>query len=97
VISTIELAGRISPKTSPCARPTSCQSSALRRKIRVRTTCSAAAPTSASASPMISKQRTAWLYASAGGSPPSGITAQVPETNTWRPSRTARQYPIVGS
>ena len=46
---------------------------------------------------MISRQRFAWPYASGGGAPPSGMTAHVPATKTWRPSRTARENPIVGS
>src|SRR5215204_2786281 len=58
--TSIELAGRTSRKTSPCARPTSSQSAAARRNVRVRTTCSALAAASASAMTMISRQRRAW-------------------------------------
>src|SRR5919197_4779484 len=65
--------------------------------MRVRTTCSGPAPASASASPMISRQRIACPYASSGSSLPSGITGAVPLTYTWRPSTTARAYPQMGS
>jgi len=95
--TTIVLAGRTSPKTSPCARPTSSQSSGEVRNVRVRTTCSGAAPASFSAPTMISRQRRAWPYASAGGSAPSGMTGAVPETWTLSPTTTAREKPITGS
>ncbi len=95
--TTMVLAGRTSRKSSPCARPTSSQSFASRRNVRVRTTCCTSAPASLRAVRMISRQRRAWPYASGGGSPPSGITAQVPATKTCRPSRTAREKPTFGS
>ncbi len=48
--------------------------------ILVRTTSSKLAPASVRAAPMISKQRSAWPYESAGGSAPSGICGAVPAT-----------------
>src|SRR5688500_5805488 len=65
--------------------------------MRVRTTASALAPASSSAARMISKQRCACPYASAGGSASSGIPGAVPLTYTWPPATTAREYPMIGS
>jgi hypothetical protein len=64
--------------------------------IRVRTTSSSDDPASASAVPMISKQRLACAYGS-GSTEPSGQIGAVPETMTRSPTRTARQNPIVSS
>ena len=51
----------------------------------------------ASAAITISQQRAAWPYASTGGSPPSGMTGAVPETNTRSPTTSARENPMTGS
>src|SRR4030095_4672602 len=46
---------------------------------------------------MISSTRRVWPNASAGGSPPSGMTGAVPATTTRWPSTTTRENPITGS
>src|SRR2546423_4208627 len=55
--TTIVLAGRTSPKNSPCARPTSSQSAASTRNVRVRTTSSSVEPVSSSAVATICRHR----------------------------------------
>src|SRR5262249_44328570 len=72
--ASIVLAGRISPKNSPCARPTSSQSATSVRKIRVRTTFSSVAPASSSAVAMIWRHRRARPEAAFGSSSPPGLT-----------------------
>jgi hypothetical protein len=46
---------------------------------------------------MISRHRRVCPYGSAGGGPPSGMIGAVPATETWLPTRTAREKPITGS
>ena len=89
--------GAPAPKTSPCARPTSRQSSASTRYVRVRTTCSGPAPASRSAARMISRQRRACSYAPARPTRPRGGIGAVPATCTCRPATNARENPISGS
>src|SRR6266571_8309086 len=92
------LAGRMSRKTSPCARPTRSQSAMLVRYMRVRTTSRREAPASASARSMLRSACTAWTYASPIPTIlPSGPVAVVPATYTVDPTRTAREYPTTGS
>jgi hypothetical protein len=66
------------------------------RNMRVRTTSASSAPAVARASVMISKQRRAWVAASAGQDP-SGQTGPVPETRTQSPHRTAQENPMRAS
>ena len=40
---------------------------------------------------MIPRQTFAWSYGAAGGSASSGMIGAVPETQTWSPTRTARE------
>src|SRR5688572_10393009 len=59
--STMLVAGRISANTSPCARPTACQSRPmLTTNMRVRTTSSNVAPALARAAPMFVSVCFAW-------------------------------------
>src|SRR5271156_4939984 len=94
----IEVAGKIFPKNSPCARPTFSESAALIMYIRVRTTSANPAPACSSARSIFFSVCTACAYAS----PPPTIfpcasVAVVPDTHTFPPTRTAREYPITGS
>src|SRR6266545_1479653 len=92
------VAGRMSRKNSACALPTRSQSSMFVRKIRVRTTCSSRAPAFSRAASILRRTCTAWRYASPGATTrPSGSVAVVPETTTHGPTRTAREYPTIGS
>src|SRR6185503_6786863 len=96
--STIVAAGRMSRNTCPCARPTASQREMSVTYIRVRTTSRKLAPASWSAFSMLRKHWTACAY----GSPlptiaPSSPVAVVPETLTYPPIRTAREYPTIGS
>src|SRR6266704_672527 len=92
------LAGRMSRKTSPCARPTRSQSAMFVTYMRVRTTSRREAPASASARSMLRSACTAWTYASPIPTIlPSDPVAVVPATYTVDPMRTAREYPTTGS
>src|SRR3954453_8157736 len=62
--TTIVLAGRTSPNTSPCTDPTVSAKSGLTTYIRVRTTSRALAPTSPSAARTTSQHRRAWAAGS---------------------------------
>src|SRR6266498_2928824 len=96
--STSVEAGRMSRKNSACAVPTRSQSSMFVTKIRVRTTCSRRAPAFSRAASILRRTCTVWLYASPGATTrPSGSVAVVPETTTHDPTRTAREYPTIGS
>src|SRR6185295_5929894 len=57
---TIEVAGRMAAKNSPCARPTSSQREMSTTYMRVRTTSSSRAPARASARSMLRSVCTAW-------------------------------------
>src|SRR5436309_1186569 len=98
VTATRVVAGRISPNTSLCARPTACQCAISVTYLRVRTPSPKAAPACSGARPMLRSAWTAWAY----GSPaptilPLASVAVVPDTWTTRPTRTARAYPTTGS
>lgn len=96
--STIEVAGRTLPKTSPCARPTSSQRLMSVTNIRVRTTCSGPAPTSRKASTTRrSASRACAPTSSPPTAPPPTAAAVVPATDTQEPTRTAREYPTTDS
>src|SRR5262245_9173884 len=56
---TMEVAGRMAPKTSPCARPTSPAAAMSVTNMRVRTTCSRRPPSASMAAPMIASARRA--------------------------------------
>ncbi len=92
------VAGRISPKNSPCARPTFSHSAMLVTKMRVLTTSFKVAPALASAASMFlivctvcaRKSPTPTIF-------PSGPVAVVPDTVITLPTFTAREYPTIGS
>src|SRR5713226_2584091 len=96
--STMLVAGRISPKNSPCARPTFSHSAMFVTKMRVRTTSFKLAPAFASAASMFlivctvcaRKSPTPTIF-------PSGPVAVVPDTVITLPILTAREYPTIGS
>src|SRR5271156_5537638 len=94
----IEVAGKIFPKNSPCARPTFSESAALIMYIRVRTTSANPAPACSSARSIFFSVCTACAYASPTPTIfPCASVAVVPDTHTFPPTRTAREYPITGS
>src|SRR5271156_5346287 len=94
----IEVAGKIFPKNSPCARPTFSESAALIMYIRVRTTSANPAPACSSARSIFFSVCTACAYASPTPTIfPCASVAVVPDTHTFAPTRTAREYPITGS
>ena len=62
----------------------------------MRTTSAAAAPASARAARMISRQRRV-CTAGSGSHDPSGQIGAVPETKTWGPTRRARENPMADS
>src|SRR5579859_7129375 len=72
-ITSIDVAGSTGPNISPCARPTASQSAGSTMKLRVRTTCSGAAPSSRRASPMIVRQRFACSYGSSDSRPTGAV------------------------
>lgn len=90
-------AGRMSAKTSPCARATSRQWAGSVRNMRVRMTWSRSVPALDRASAIRSMHSRAWAYGSGGGGPPSGGTGAVPATRTRSPDTTAREKPNSGS
>src|SRR4030095_2526613 len=97
--STIAVAGRMSPKNFPWAAPTFSQLAAISTTyMRVRTTCFSAAPAFPSADSMLRSVCIACSYALPMPTiSPLGPVAVVPDTQTWLPRRTAREYPTIGS
>ena len=96
--STMLVAGRISPKNSPWARPAFSHSAMLVTKMRVRTTSFRVAPALASAASILRMVCT--VCARKSPTPtifPSGPVAVVPETVITLPILTAREYPTIGS
>ena len=85
--------GRISPNTSPWARPTCSQSrSMFTTNMRVRTTSFRVAPALASAASTLRSVRTVCAYASSPpATSPLSLVAVVPDTHTCEPIRTARE------
>src|SRR6478752_1470324 len=94
--TTIVLAGRTSPNTSPWTTPTASPYAASTTYWRVRITSSTVPPSSSSAASMISQHRRAWT-AGSGSTLPSGHTGAVPLTAIVLPTRTARLNPMVDS
>ncbi len=86
------VAGRMSRKNSPCARPTFSHSAMLVTYMRVRTTSFKEAPARSSADSMFLIVCTVCAYASpVPTSLPSAPVAVVPDTWTLAPTRTARE------
>jgi hypothetical protein len=95
--STIDVAGRTLPNTSPCARPTSSQRLMSVTNMRVRTTCSGPAPTCCkAATTRRSASRACAPTSSPPTAPPPSAAAVVPATDTHWPARTARGVPDHG-
>ena len=90
--STMDVAGRMKPKTSPCARPTSSHRLMSVTNMRVRTTSCNPAPASSRADAILrSTSRACAPMSSPPTAPPPSAAAVVPATNTHCPTRTARE------
>ena len=87
---TIDVAGRMAAKISPCTRPMASHCVMSVTYIRVRTTSAKPAPTCSRARAMLSRQRRTCAAASPATNAPSGPVDVVPDTSATGPTRTAR-------
>jgi hypothetical protein len=88
--STMVVAGRISPNTSPCAAATSSHREMSVTNMRVRITCSSRPPSASRAARMISSARRVCSVTD-GAYVPSALIPTVPVTAITFPLRTARE------
>ena len=79
MITSMALAGRISPKTSPCARPISSQR-CLEIILDALAQLGARPEDVVRTRVFVTSGDDAWAYAPVGGGAPSGMIAAVPET-----------------
>ena len=87
---TIVVAGRMSPKTSPCARPISSQREMSVTNIRVRTTSASVNPARSRACSIDRQACRVWAAASPGCATAPSTIAVVPLTQAASPRTTTR-------